>query len=448
MAEAQYYPVQWYTAGTHSGSQSVPGLYRITELGQVEAHIYDSDLPVSKYPRFSHSKLPEVLHGDAPTGYLTLVAPRIGGLIQEGSRPADWDTRITGDYLILGDTFLEPEQLSFTRVRFRFADQDVWTDWDRYDVKPDEYYPHRSISASMCAVRKFEAVIGNATLALIDDSRVIRGRRHEWTLRPQSAFELRSDVPIPIADIFDSYAYPLQLLLMSASGKLPGLIDMAGRIESTKSAELEGREGSTWYEVFRYHGRKSDLSLSDLRYLHRLADFDFATQVPRVIHAVKRHRLALEHYRLLCSEGLQEVSPAKFTTAIQMVEAFGRTLHPNRKSRDLEFWLKKLEEGCGQPISTLIGSKKWKMYVRELRNLIVHSDRKAYEVTRDTAVIAGAYEMLIRLFEIRLLTEFGMTPDKAQTMVKRRTQNVAIETTIIENYPRLCQVLPNLSSMA
>lgn len=445
MAEGQYYPVQWYTAGTDSGSQSVPGVYRVTELGQIEAHIYDSDLSVSKHPRFSHSKLPEVLHGDAPTGYLTLVTPRIGGSIQESSCPADWDTRVTGEYLIEGDTFLESEQLCFTRVRFRFADQDVWTDWDRFDVKPDEYYPHRSVSASMRDVPKFEAVIGNVTLALIDDSSVFRGRRHEWTLRPRSAFELRSDTPIPITDIFDMYAYPLQLLLMSASGKLPGLIDMAGSIESNNSAELEGQGGPPWYEVFRYHGRKSDLSLSDLRYLHRLADFDFATQVPRVIHAVNRHRLALEHYRLLCSEGLQEVSPARFTTAIQMVEAFGRTLHPDAKSRDLLYWLKTLEEECGQPISTLIGSKKWRQHVRELRNIIVHSDRRAYEVTRDSAAVAAAYEVLLLLFEIRLLIEFGMTPASAQALVKRRPQNGYIEKTIIKNYPRLCRIVEDSS---
>lgn len=435
------HPVRWHRPGDDHASPGVPGTYRVDDEGRVEAHVHEVFKGERLSPFGVDSTFPALVHGEVMREAVTLVGARVtasrGGLTEQR------DATVVADYALEGFGFLDSEDMAFTDVRLRFTDQDTWTGWDRFAVMADDYPRISDVGAVLRSVPEVEARVKGGTLRLVDGSYVNQEHdKHRWVMQSRSWFEFHFDEPVAIGEVFDRYAYPLQVMLMSASGRLPGVASLAGTNSEWDFGEGGERLISRWFQVRRFHGPLETSRVSDLQYLHRLRDLDFGVHMPALLTAVDRHRFALGHYGLLHADRFVGGNPARFSVATQLIDALDRTLHPlDRKDPSFDARLKRLEDESGNLVDGIIGNRRWRGEVGRLRNMVVHGDRFAHELLRDQRPLVVGYEALLLLFEVRFLVEIGLSPEKAKSLATGRVHHWTIEKAISENYPALREVI-------
>jgi len=437
MESGRLHPVRWYRQGDDHADKGVPGTYRVDDQGRVEAHLH-STFDGEASPLFGMDPdFPSMLHGEVLREAVTLVGCRITG--QRGGLSDQCDAVVSADYALEGFGFLDEDELEFTEVRLRFTDQDVWTGWDRFAVAAGDRRRLTEMGAVLRDVPEVEARVDRGVLKLVDGSYVNQEHdAHRWVLQSRSYFEFRFDRPLPIREVFDRYAYPLQVMLLSASGRLPGVAAMAGTNSEWDFGKGSEQLPSRWFEVRRFHGPLETPRASDLAYLHRLSDLEFGIHMPALLDAVDKHRFALGHYGLLHADRFVGGNPARFGVATQLIDAFDRTLHPqDRGDPAFEARLKRLEDESGNLIDGIVGNRKWRGEVAALRNFVVHGDVHAHEVLRDQRPLVAGTEALLLLFEVRFLVEFGVQPDRAKALATGRVHHWTIEKAITDNYPSL-----------
>lgn len=431
------HPVRWYRSGDDHPREAVPGTYRVDDEGRIEAHVHGR-FPGERARLFGvDPSFPTLLQGEVMGETVMLVGARVTG--QHSGLNEQRDATVVADYALEGFGFLDPSDLAFTDIRLRFTDQETWTGWDRFAVMADDRRRITDVGAVLREVPEVKAEIDAGTLSLVDGSYVNQEQdSHRWVLQSRSFFEFRFDLPVPIAEVFERFAYPLQVMLMSASGRLPGVASMAGTNTTWDFGEAGARLPSRWFQVRRFHGPLKTPRATDLKYLHRLSDLDFGVHMPALLTAVERHRFALGHYGLLQADRFVGGYPVRFSVATQLIDAFDRTLHPHdRHEPAFDARLKRLEDESGNLIDGIIGNKKWRGEVARLRNLVVHGDLHAHELLRDQRPLVVGYEALLLLFEVRFLVEFGLDPKQAKILATRRVHHWTIEKAITETYPAL-----------
>ncbi|RMI12518.1 hypothetical protein EBM89_08390 [Cellulomonas triticagri] len=418
----------------------MPGTYSVNDEGRVEAHLHATWDGSASFGFSAGPELPPLLHGESFGEHINLVGPRLGR--SKGGMRSLGDITLHADYALEGFAFLSEHELAFTDLRLRFTDQDEWTGWDRFAVS-HQIGSLTDVSASLRPVDELAAEVDGGVLRLVDASRVVYDPiKRRWELATRSMFELHLDEPLPIGAIFDRYAYPLQVALLSASGRLPGVASMAGTNTTWDFASGNTRVTPRWFQVRLFHGPLDTAHISNLTFLHRLGDLDFPTHLPRLLRVVEVHRFALSHYALLHAEHAAGGHLARFGVAVQMIEAFDRTLHPlDTGTVSLEARLKRLEHETGGLIDLVIGNRRWRGEVAQLRNFALHGDIHAVDVLRDQRPLVAASEALLMLFETRFLVEIGIQPDQAQKLVTGRVHHWTIVQAITSNYPALTAML-------
>ena len=438
MDAGKLYPVTWFKPGEIREDLGVPGTYHVDEEGRVEAHthrLFDDQPP----PLFGAGRgVPQMLVGRSGSNAVTLVGARA---VSGSGWNMEWDTCLRANYSLEGYLLLEEEDLYFTDVRFRFADQDVWTGWERFDVQTRHDLTVEGLAATLQDVPVAEARVPGGTLRLVDASYAHEDHAaRRWTLQSRSEFELHFDEPVAIGEIFDRYAYPLQVMLMAASGRLPGMVSMAGTNAEWEIPEDGVPIPTRWFTVRHFHGPIEEARSSDIRYLFRLQDLDFSRHLPALIEAVDKHRFALGHYAVLCSEGFVGGLPVQFGMATQLIDAFDRTLHPGDVGDPaFEARLKRLEDECGNVVDAILKTRGWRGQVGRLRNTVVHGDRFAHELLRDQRPLVVAYHALMVLFEVRFLVAIGLDAATAGSLTTRAVRHWMKEKDLTENYPALVE---------
>lgn len=433
------HPVRWYRPGSASGDaiRGVPGTYRVDDQGRIEAHVFEMFDGERAHLFGTDPTFPSLMQGEVMGEAVMLVGARVNA-----SRSALTDQRdatVTANYALEGFGFLDPDDLAFTDVRLSFTDQDVWTGWDRFAVMAHSRRRLTDVGAVLRDVPEVEARVDGGTLKLVDSSYVTpEHQEHRWVMQSRSWFEFHFDEPMPIADVFDRYAYPLQVMLMSASGRLPGVASLAGTNREWDFGEGSERMPSRWFQVRRFHGPLETPTTSDLKYLHRLSDLDFGAHMPALLRAVDRHRYALGHYGLLHADRFVGGHPVRFSVATQLIDAFDRTLHvSDRSDPSFDARLKRLEDESGNLVDSILGNKRWRGEIGRLRNIVVHGDRYAHEVLRDQRPLVVGHEALLLLFEVRFLVEIGLSSEQAKSLATGRVHYWTIKDAITENYPAL-----------
>lgn len=434
------HPVAWYRPGDDYSKEGVPGTYRVDSEGRIEAHVHGMFAGERGHLFGPDPSFPSLLQGRAMKEAVMLVGARVTA--QRGALTEQRDATVVANYALEGFGALEPDELTFTDVRLRFTDQDTWTGWDRFAVMADDRLRIADVGAVLRDVPEVEANVEGGTLRLVDGSYVNQEHdAHRWVLQSRSWFDFHFDEPLAISEVLDRYAYPLQVMLMSASGRLPGVVSMAGTNETWDFGD-EGRVPSRWFQVRRFHGPLETPRVSDLQYLHRLRDLDFGVHMPALLKAVDRHRFALGHYGLLRADRFVGGHPVRFSVATQLIDAFDRTLHPvDRSEPSFEARLKRLESESGNLIDGMIGNGGWRGQVARLRNIVVHGDAYAHELLRDQRPLVVGYEALLLLFEVRLLVEIGLSTEQAKSLVTGRVHHWTIKDAITENYASLRELI-------
>ncbi|GEK19874.1 hypothetical protein CXY01_03940 [Cellulomonas xylanilytica] len=429
---------RWFHPGRDE-KDGAPGSYRVDEDGHVEVHIFETFDGEGSLAFMPDESVPDILLGEVFREAVTLIGCRsVGGKTGVTSQQ---DIRIRPQYAIEGSIYLTSEdELRVTSLRLRFTDQDAWTNWKPFSVekmrKPEGL---ESASVTFSRPADLAALVDGGRLSLIDDSYVHEDTiTHRTELQAQSRFEYVLDEPVPIHDAMSRYGYPLQVLLLTATGQMPGAIS----VRATNPAWVEDVEVSAfqtaWVTLRRFHGGHAGLAPNSLSYLHRLEDFDFAVQLPRVLASVTKHRLAFERYaEMLSKRGGGDQS--QFVNLTQVIDAYDRSNHPGEK-RSGAFYVpvERMDLELDQFISALVdGTDRWGFYVGKLRNIVLHGDPRARELVADPRPLHAAFEALSLLFEASVLVGFGFTVARARELVEARHPFWARAKNIKENFPAL-----------
>ncbi|WP_157465660.1 hypothetical protein [Cellulomonas sp. Leaf395] len=439
MDTGDLHPARWSRPDEAHDETAVPGTYLVDDEGRVEAHLHATRNGYGPVGFGPPRELPPVLHGESFREHLTLVGARV--VASRGGTSDMCDVTIRPDYALEGFAFLDQDELAFTEVRVRFTDQDVWTGWNRFAVK----YQHGAltdIGVELRFVPRIEADVDQGVLRLVDASYVTYDpHERRWAFQVRSMFEFAFARPVAINDVFDRYVYPLQVALLSASGRMPGVASMAGTSNAWEFGPGAEQMPTKWFQVRRFHGPLKTPASTDLKYLHRLSDLQFDVHMPKLLRAVDVHRFALSHYSLLHAERAAGGNLARFGVATQLIEAFDRTLHPHDVGdMALEKRLKRLEDESGNLVDEIIGNRKWRTEIAALRNFALHGDVHAIEVLRDQRPLVAASEALLLLFEVRFLVAVGLAATQAKELAVGRVHHWTIAAAITENYAALSAV--------
>lgn len=429
---------RWFYPGLNE-ADGAPGSYRVDEDGSVEVHVFETFDSGGSFTLVPDEDFPDILLGEVFREAVSLFGCRV--VAGKTGVTSQQDLLIRPDYAIEGSIYLtSDDDLRVTSLRLRFTDQDAWTNWKPFSIerrrKADglEY-----ASATFARPVDLEAVVDGGRLKLTDDSYVHEDViTHKTELQGQSRFEYLLNEPLPIQDAMSRYGYPLQVLLLTATGYMPGAISM----RATNPAWVEGLENSPlhseWVTLRRFHGGHRGLLPNSLGYLHRLEDFDFEVQLPEVLASVTKHRLAFERYAEMLSKQAGG-NLSKFVDLTQVIDAYDRSNHPDEKrSGAFHVPLERMDSEVGNFVADIVDvTDRWAFYVGKLRNIVVHGDPRARDLVADPRPLHAAFEALSLLFEANLLVGFGFTVTRARELVESRHPYWAREKNIRENFPVL-----------
>lgn len=414
--------VRWYKPGDDVSEEQggVPGSYCVNEEGIIEARLYGS-FSMKKPSLFGlDDDVPDVLQGVAISGGVTLVG------CSKRSFRRGWTGRseveFTANYALEGYGVLESNDLSFTDLLIRFKGQDYWTQWDRFAVMGAGFPSADDLGAVSKPVPASEAKIEAGSLRLIDGSIVLEDvNDHAWRFESRSVFKIEFQNPVKLIKLIDQFVYPLQTMLMCASGRNPGIAELLVTNRGWGFGAESPQPLSRYFTMRIRHGRVAELPDSASDYLFRLADIDFESDMRRMLSVLDSHRFSLELYGLLHTGEIGGGYLAKFSTAAQMVDAFERSLRGSgHGDGTFDKRLKVMEEDCGEPVRGLGVSKRWRSDVAKLRNIVLHGDAHSHEILRDQRPLIAGFEMLVILFEVRLLVAFGLDVATAKSLVELR----------------------------
>jgi hypothetical protein len=432
--QQQQRPALWFHPGEVDTGQCVAGLYRVNEHGQPEVNIHGSWSDGPGTVVSAPQDIP-LLHGNAFGKGITAVDNQLRHS-QHGLFSNLQDTTLIPRYTVEGGFYLNEDELALTQVRVRFWDQDAWSLWDAFvDKDPDRTrFPPR---VEFREPLQRTAEVAGGTIGIEDDS-VCRSTRRPngWIMESYSAFTLTFTEPVSIDDIFMKWLVPLQFLIMSATGRPTGIRTLRGTNDAWVIGGEEPGRTDRWVDIRTAHALRpqGDLSTRDL--LHLLPDFDFATQIPLVLEVVEQHRYSVEHFAVLRGGGA-EGHLARLVAAAQLVESFDRSLHRAPGGVKLEDRLLRLNLESGEVLDEIVGHKRWAKDVVRVRDVVVHGLETSEQLTRDVRPLQVANEVLLLLFEVRLLVELGFDKSKAKGLIERRASHWEIKAAITENYAHL-----------
>ncbi|GAA3312058.1 hypothetical protein GCM10017710_12840 [Arthrobacter ramosus] len=378
------------------------------------------------------------MHGDV----FGTATTAVGNRYRSGSFSMNelMDCRIHPKYTFEG-LWLSEDELNFTNVRVQFWDQDSWTGWRGHTVDRDLNGHVTSIVLQPDQI--LEAEHNGVAIRLVCTSASETTPGVAVSLQSTSRFELDFPEPISIERLLTDWLKPLEILVVSATGQLSGLSFI--RLTNTQW-ETEGDHEdptSSWVTMRTSFAPRA--ASSDQRVLtkHSLNDFDFAVQIPKVFDAVPRLQFPMDQYLSLVSHRAAG-DLVRCTTAAQMVESLDRVLHPDaaapeqtpiavqvsealkdagignsRLRRDLrkflndrgnptlEDRLRRLDQGVGNPVSSLINKTDWPKHVARVRNIVAHGLEESVVLTTDIRATRVATLICTMLFEAHWLKAIG-----------------------------------------
>lgn len=430
----QQRPAEWYRPGDVEKSEGASGLYRVGDDGQPEVTLHGSwsDAPsmFSNDPDFL-----DLFHGNVFGLSVTVVGGRLSRSTKGMSRLQN--TTILPRCAVEG-LWLGIEELALTEVHVQFWDQEEWSLSDAFrDTTEDSGRGRLRVEYQPPEGRTAEVSQGSVKVVDASDYRQTMHPRG-WVMESSSAFSMSFKEPVTFDDLFSRWLVPLEFLIMTATGRPTGIRSLRGtndrwEIESVGRPFIE-----RWVDIRVSHAPRPAEVVNQHELLHLLPDFDFARQMPLVLDVVNRHRYSVEHFAAL--KGAAGGHLARFVAAAQLVESFDRSLHDEQGKRGLDARLNRLSRESGGVLDEIIGHKRWAKHVARVRDIVVHGLETSEQLTRDVRSIQVATEILLLLFEARLLVAFGFPAAVAQTLIERRNRHWQIKASITENYTHLEEI--------
>lgn len=346
------------------------------------------------------------------------------------------DTRILPRYVVEG-LWLNAEDLALTEVQVQYWDQEEWSLSDAFPDTVGEERGQCRLRVEYQPPEERTAEVSQGSVSIVDAS-TYRSTTYPrgWVMESFSAFNMSFKEPVSFDELFSRWLLPLEFLIMTATGRQTGIRRLHGTNDRWEIKGAGRRVKERAVDIRVSHAPRPSADINRHEMLHLLPDFDFARQVPLVFDVVNRHRYSVEHFAALRGRGAGG-HLARFVAATQLVESFDRSLHDDQGKRGLDSRLRRLSRESGGVLDEIIGHKRWASHVQRVRVIVVHGLETSEQLTRDVRSIQVATEILLLLFEVRLLVQFGFDAATAKALIERRRQHWVIKLNITEDYEHL-----------
>ena len=411
---------------------------------------FDSGSEVNNYP---------ILHAQTEEGSFTFVDLRLAGYTRNFGG-GKLTRRTYQPYVVIkSEVLLEENDLFLTHATFRFWGQDSWAQWVKWTIETpldDE----GDLQVTRLKIPTRTVVHQGVEVSLKDASPMVRsspGNSGKLTLTQTSIFKLTFPEPISLRDFISGWVLPLSFLVGSGIRSAAGVESMwIGNKTWTYSGsgELVGRDVQV---LANNPDRKvTQDDLEEGRFMHRLRNFDYETQMPIFFEAWKKHQVTFEQY----VDWIQQrpTSPlTQMSYLAQLVETFDRSINPDSETDDaLREWaaaaeaalaehddlkpfakkakqavlesarptlrqrLARMDTETGELLTTAIGDvRSWKDDVSLVRNSLIHGLPTSIFFARNHTPLYVSIDILEILFEARLLVNLGFAPEQAEQILTK-----------------------------
>lgn len=435
-------PSRWFRSSDLEKLHPVHGTYEILSNGQPELRLH-STWDAYRHPEFERfSSEFKLLHGDV----FGTATTAVGNAYRSGSFSMNelMDYRIHPKYTLEG-LWLSEEELTFTNVRMQLWDQDSWTGWRGHTVNRDlnGHISSIAIQPDKTLMTEHKGV----AIRLICTSASQTTGGVDLSLQSQSRFELDFPEPISMERLLTDWIKPLELLIVSATGRLSGLSNVQLTNTQWETEADHENPPNLWVKMRTSFAPRIADNDQRVRTKHSLSDFDFGLQIPKIFDAVPRLQFSLDQYLSLVSHRAGG-DLVRCTTAAQMVESLDRVLHSDatapgdpdiaievnealrsagigdsklrrdvrkflnsRGNPTLEDRLRRLDQDLRNPISKLINKTTWPKHVARVRNVVAHGLEESVVLTTDIRATRVATLICTMLFEAHWLKAMGFDDD-------------------------------------
>ncbi|TDB95356.1 HEPN domain-containing protein [Actinomadura sp. 7K534] len=451
----EWRPSQWWKPG-QADAWKVPGTYEYLENGRAKITLF-KDINKDRhklFPSEDDSHLP-LLHGDCFGKAVTLM--RSNRMSYRGNL-GELCSATYLPWLALEGIFLAEDELTVSDAVLTLHDQQLWA--QRTAFKPEYDPPDRPHFPS--AVRRIEIPDCTAEVPggriTIEERSVFHPGKSTFKLESRCVFKIVLDAPTSIEDFMESWIYPLEVLMATASGRVGGVESLKMTNRSWKF-EHNIPESSKWVTVRVAHragnkDKRKELTYLDL--LFSLLDIDWARQGPALFDTIPKWSYVIEQWAMLLTPDYKW-PVARFVSAVQAVEALDRLLVPDiqdstisamidetmsalkeagfnyRKRRRIRSHLhhlgtpsleNRIERRVGEMpfvMSALTTDARWPARVARLRNIVSHGLEDAHDRERVVMGSLVATDLLMHVLEATFLLNLGFTQNEADEIMKRRS---------------------------
>lgn len=451
----EWHPSQWWKPG-QSDVWKVPGTYELLDNGRAKINLFKNiDKDHSKlFPSDDDSHIP-LLHGDCFGKAVTLLSSNrtryrgnLGELCSATYLP----------WLALEGLFLAEDELTVSDAILTLHDQQIWAQrtafQPEYDHSDRPYFPSavRHIDIPDCIAETSGGKI------VIEERSVYHPGKSAIKLESRCVFKIALDSPVSIKELMESWIYPLEVLMATASGRIGGIESL--KITNRKWIfERDVPASSRWATVRVAHRagnveQRKDLHFFDL--LFSLIDIDWPHQGPALFETIPKWSYVIEQWAMLLTPDYKW-PVARFVSAVQAVEALDRLLVPDvqdsavatmideamtvlkeagfnhRKRRrilahlrhlgtpSLENRIERRVSEMPLVMSSLTADTRWPARVARLRNIVSHGLEDSHNRERVVMSSLVATDLLMHVLEATFLLNLGFTQEKTDEIMKRRS---------------------------
>lgn len=413
------------------------------ETGQFRAHLgdrlpgYDRGMPLS----INAPDLLPVLHADTSEGRYTTAVNVFEHASENTNGHALW---IYGPRLVLkGHRFLLEEELKASTAFIRFRYQDAWAGLAKWEIQHHPEDDRRTVTVAQLRSPTRHAEVEAAAVRLVDSSPSFYFSKNPIVMEQRTSFHVELKEPIPLSDLWEEWVVPLGLWIGSGVRQPPGVRQMGVMNPAWYADHPEGRD-RRWFTMWGPSASREPAEEGELHFLHQLGDFGFAADVPHVIDTARRHYPVMSQYlNFLHDEPTDPIT--RLVTLANLVEAFDRSLYPDPAPTELHReharraarlvaadpdlsrytdWVKRavrdsgrptlasrlsrLDAECGGLVSESFDMPKWADAIAGVRNAVIHGLPAAEFFSRDRRPLTICADLLLLIFEERLLVAFGL----------------------------------------
>ncbi|MFC0860956.1 HEPN domain-containing protein [Sphaerimonospora cavernae] len=455
LKEGEVAPAEWWMPGAKA--DKVPGTCEITDDGRIVARLHRNPFQPADRASLMLEPLEDIpiLHGNVFGTEVTLIDCRVGKAKSGFTPHADITLR---PWFALEGLLLDGEDLVVSNAEVRLRGQREWANWSAFSYEFEEKRLHpKSLTYTEPPSRTTS--IPGGTLTISDDS-ILWPQNGDATLTTQCKFVVKLSSSVDIRDFLREYTLPLEILMSLAITSIAPIESFFVSDDRWEAAAREqGRPNwlRLWFGNLKSREDSSEITAEQL--LFQLGDYRWEELGGQAFSVVTRWRYIIDQWIALINRQYRWPVP-RFLTAVTIIEAVDRLLHPDAQSEraveyqeisedvdnalrgiaclnakrrarikkliatsyepSLEDRLARLSERVEAGMTGLDLPEDWASRVAKLRNQVSHGLPEVHDLATDHRAAQVGEAILLHLLESLFLYELGFNSEELRTVMERR----------------------------